>query len=123
MEKTLKAMVNKLNLDSHFYFAGNVSDRMKLLEYYQNAEIFVLPSFYESSPLVLREAMSCALPVVATNVGGISEIAINNENALLISPNSSIGLETALLKLLNDEKLRYRLGANARYTIKKVCCL
>jgi len=121
MERALKGMVNKLRLNSYFYFAGNISDRMKLLDYYQNASVFVLPSYYESSPLVLREAMSCSLPVVATNVGGISEIINDNENGLLVSPNSSQEIATALMRLLEDKQLRERLGTNARNTIKQFC--
>jgi glycosyltransferase involved in cell wall biosynthesis len=55
----------------------------QLCEYYKQSDVFILPSDAENSPCVIIEAMSFGLPVIATDVGGVSEM-INNKNGILI---------------------------------------
>lgn len=89
-------------------------DRSKLLEYYQNATIYVLPSYYEGLPTTLLEAMSCGIPSIATDVEGSSELISDGETGLLVPPRNPKRLAEAILRLLEAEELRQKLGDNAR---------
>jgi glycosyltransferase involved in cell wall biosynthesis len=80
--------------------------------------LFVLPSYAEGMPMALLEAMSWALPVIATPVGGIPQLVTNEVNGLLVTPGDIDGLATAITHLLEDPALRERLGAAARATIQ-----
>lgn len=106
-------MINELGLKKNIYFAGFV-DRSKLLEYYQNATIYVLPSYYEGLPTTLLEAMSCGIPSIATDVEGSSELISDGETGLLVPPRNPKRLAEAILRLLEAEELRQKLGDNAR---------
>lgn len=112
----LKELVNTMGIQENVIFTGRV-ERKKLIQLYQGASVHVLPSVYEGLPTVLLEAMSCGLPVVATNIGGTRDVISSNENGLLVPPRSPDDLATKILMLLDDEALRKRLGHNARETV------
>lgn len=65
---------------------GYISDENKMIELYQKAHCLVVPSLYENLPNIIMEAMSCATPTIAYNIGGIPEMVIHNITGL-ISPN------------------------------------
>lgn len=113
IKKYLERRINDLGLKKNFYFAGFVA-RPKLLEYYQNATVYVLPSYYEGLPTTLLEAMSCGIPTIATDVKGSSEVITDGETGLLVPPRDPKRLAKAILKLLNDKSLRQQVGSNAR---------
>ena len=117
IEGYLKRLVNNLGLEGNFHFVGYV-DRDALLEYYQNAAIYVLPSYYEGLPATLLEAMSCGIPPVATAVEGTSEVIIDGETGLLVPPRNAEKLAEAMLKLLDDEEARKQIGLKAREHVK-----
>jgi glycosyltransferase involved in cell wall biosynthesis len=71
-----------------------------------NADIFVLPSVFEGTPLTLIEAMWSGLPVVTTATCGMKDVIQNERNGLLVSPRDPAGLETALDRLLRAPDLR-----------------
>ncbi len=76
-------------------------------------DVFVLPSAWEAFPLSLLEAMACAVPVVATDVGGVAEAVENGVTGRLVGAGDEAALATALAELLDDADLRARLGAGA----------
>ena len=114
----LKARVEKLDLKDKFIFTGFV-DRENLIKLYQNATIFVLPSHYEGLPTTLLEAMSCELPVVATNIRGIVDTIENGKEGILIPTKSPSGMVSAISMLLDDDALRKKLGKAGRKTIEE----
>lgn len=83
---------------------------------YNSADIFILPSLIEGHPKALLEAMSCAMPVVCTDVAGSNEIVKDNFNGLVIKPSES-NIRSALEKLISNPKLRSRLSKRARKDI------
>jgi glycosyltransferase involved in cell wall biosynthesis len=87
--------------------------------YFGLADIFVLPSRSEGSPLALLEAMQARLPIVATCVGGVAETVQDEVSALLVPPRDPHALATALARLLDDTMLAGRLGAQG---IEQVQC-
>lgn len=88
----------------------------KLVDYYQESRILVLPSAVEGHPKVLLEAMSCELAVIGTNVTGIREVITHKKTGLLVEPNTD-QLAHAIHTLLRDRKLRLRLGKQARQVV------
>lgn len=94
-------------------FKGKV-DEQTLISNYMECDAFVLPSLWEGMPLTLLEAAAAGMPVIASNVGGISAIFDHEQNALIIVPKDAEALSDAMLKLICDCKLRERLGKNAR---------
>ena len=113
-----KEMLDGLNVPPDRYrFLGSVPyTEMPYL--YSLSSTFMLPSYSESFPMTVLEAMACGLPVVASNVGGIPEMIDSNQNGILIQPGNERGLSAALLKLIGDRNFAKRLGSNAR---KKAC--
>jgi glycosyltransferase involved in cell wall biosynthesis len=113
--RDLERLARSLGLGRSVMFTGPTSD---VGPFYGLADVLVLPSLSEGSPNVLLEGMSCGLPIVATLVGGVPEIATHNVTALLGRPGSPAFLATAVDRLLADRELAARLGAAARATVR-----
>jgi glycosyltransferase involved in cell wall biosynthesis len=94
-----------------------VSDE-DLARLYGEAEIAIVPSLYEGFSLPAIEAMSCAVPVVATTGGALPEVVgVSGETGLLVEPNNPDALVEAIGRLLDDAALRERLGAAGRQRV------
>lgn len=85
--------------------------------YLQAMDIFVMPSLTETTSLATLEAMSSGIPVIATKVGFIKNYLVKNHNGMFFPRNSSTLLAMKINKLLKDNKLREKLGYNARKTV------
>lgn len=118
LSEKLKQIVNESGYENRFQFLGHV-DKSKLIELYQNATIFVLPSHYEGLPTTLLEAMACRLPIVATAVSGNLDVIESGKNGILVPVKNPEKMAEAVLLLLNDENLRLELGTCARKTIEE----
>ena len=81
---------------------------------FAGADLFVLPSLFEGTPLTLVEAMASGLPVVTTATCGMRDVVRDGENGLLIPVRSPSAIVEAVERLVGDESLRARLGAAAR---------
>ncbi len=109
--------VKASNLTNNFEFIAGVSEQ-DLPALYRSVDLFVLPSIQEGQGIVLLEAQSSSKPVIAFNVGGVSETVRHGETGLLMDPNSD-KLAEAILRLLSDEPLRLRMGAQGREFVQK----
>jgi len=118
LENKLMKEVRSNELSGKIIFLGHVK-REKLIQLYQNATMFIFPSYYEGLPTVLLEAMACGLPLVATAVSGCIDIVKHGYNGLLVPPKSPEKMAEAIITLFENEKLRDRLGKNARKTIEE----
>ena len=79
------------------------------------ADLFAGPSIYEPGPgNVYLEAMACARPVIACNTAGAPEVVLDEKTGLLVPPQDSAALETAIVRLAEDSALRIRLGDAGR---------
>jgi glycosyltransferase involved in cell wall biosynthesis len=78
----------------------------------------VLPSRREGLPKSLLEAAACGRPIVATDVPGCREIALNDVNALLVPPDEADALAGAIGRLAQDAALRARFGAAGRRLVE-----
>jgi glycosyltransferase involved in cell wall biosynthesis len=93
-------------------FCGNVPN-YQLPELLNSCHAFVLPSKWEGMPKALLEAMSCGLPVIGTDVPGIRDLIVHDQNGYLC-PNSIKGLREGINSVLYDRALCERLGKKAR---------
>lgn len=105
----VREYVKERRLESAVVFKGIVNGIEKV---FSEADIFVLPSKFEGMPMTIIEAMSAAMPIIASNVGGIKDMLTNDCNAILINPNKE-ELYKAIKELYFDIKKREFLGNNA----------
>lgn len=114
--KQIQRLSVQFGINDKVVFTGSVNNE-KLSEYYSAADVFVLTSFYDNSPNVILESMSCGLPVIATMVGGIPSLVNNGKNGILVQTDNTNELVEAMKKLSEDEKLRFKMGETSR----KIC--
>jgi glycosyltransferase involved in cell wall biosynthesis len=88
-----------------------------IVPYLQSMDIYVLPSLTETTSLSTMEAMACGLAVISTKVGFVKHYIKNKENGLFFPMKNSFVLMLKLEYLLNNERIRNKLGMNARKTI------
>ena len=105
----LEAVADRLGRDG-VHFLGQRFDVLPLL---RQCDVFALSSDREGSPLALVEGMAAGLAPVATNVGGVPEIAPEGEVALLVPPRDPEALGAALARVVSDAAERARLAAAA----------
>lgn len=84
-----------------------------------NADVFVLPSYYEGMPMSVLEAMAAGLPVIASRVGGIPEMFDQEVEGLLIAPGDVSALTTAIERLLSNPYLRETIGRAAQRKVER----
>jgi glycosyltransferase involved in cell wall biosynthesis len=91
--------------------------RAKLVQTYSSADVFMLPSLYESQGLVLMEAMACGLPCIASDLPCFRGIVRDADNAVLVKPGDPAALAEKISWLADNRGMLRKLGANARATI------
>jgi glycosyltransferase involved in cell wall biosynthesis len=102
----LNNTIREAGLNDLVEFKGWVSgdEKAQLL---QQADVFILPSYFEGVPVAILEAMSYGKPIIATAVGGIPEIVKNGVNGILCSPGDHAALLAAMqLYISNPENIR-----------------
>ncbi len=111
----LEEAIRRHGLEDRVRLAGRVSDEV-LDRLYEQCQIFVLPAIVDRAGdtemlgMVSLEAMRYCKPVVATEVGGISDIVVNGETGLLVGQRDPRALAGAIDRLLEDPALAERLG-------------
>jgi len=106
----------KQKLEKNVSLTGSVDN---VNEYLMASDIFVLPSDYEGFSLALLEGLACALPSIATKVGGAADIIQNYKNGLLINPKDKEGLKTAIEWMLEQRPQWETMGKRARESAEK----
>ncbi len=94
-------------------FHGELDDA-ELVALYETADIFCVPSRYESFGIIYIEAMRYGLPVVALAAGGVTDIVVDGETGLLCTDKTAFAVQSALQTLIADRKLRLRMGQAGR---------
>jgi glycosyltransferase involved in cell wall biosynthesis len=95
---------------------GRVADPLPL---FQRADVLLLTSDREGTPNVVMEAMACSLPVVTTNVGGVSELVKNSEAGFLFEPDDHPSALASIERLAREPGLAQEIGTRARLFIEK----
>jgi N-acetyl-alpha-D-glucosaminyl L-malate synthase BshA len=107
----IRDLVRDRGLQAHVRFLG---ERIDLPQVLRQAALFLLPSESESFGLAALEAMSCGVPVVASDVGGVPEVVSHGETGLLAPVGDVAAMATHVVRLLEDPALRRRLAHAAR---------
>ena len=111
--RDLEAEAAALGLADAITFAGYCS-QSEVADALRETDCLVLPSFAEGVPVVLMEAMAARVPVVATLVGGVSELVKDGESGRLVPPGNPDIFAEAILQVLADEDTRRRMGEAGR---------
>lgn len=113
---SLERAAVKMGIESYVVFEGAVNqDRIRDL--YQMADVFALASFAEGIPVVLMEAMAMQIPCVTTWITGIPELIRDGVDGLLVPPSDEAALAAAIARLMDDERLREKLGDAGRLRV------
>ena len=118
---SLEALVRKLSLQTCVTFTGLTPTYEAVTRYYKESEVFVLPSTVEGEAIALKEAMAASLPLIAMNVPGSGVLSLmrDRENGFLLEPGRPELIAEKVIQLLQDEKLRERMGMAGRKFVEK----
>jgi glycosyltransferase involved in cell wall biosynthesis len=123
--RSLERRVEELGIGRNVVYHPPVRND-EIAPFYWGSAVYSLSSTYDIFPITMLEAMAAGLPVVATKNGGPSEILSHGEDGFLVDPTDAEELAGALVRVLEDEAARRRLGANAhrkiveRYTWERI---
>ncbi|MHA1143832.1 MAG: glycosyltransferase family 4 protein [Candidatus Helarchaeota archaeon] len=117
-QKVIKEHLKKMNLEKNVKFLGFISEKL-LVKYLQAADIYISTSLSDGCPASTLEAMYNELPVIAFDVGGVSEW-IEDEKSGFLVPSKDVGkLTEKIRKLIENAQKRHALGNNARKLVEK----
>ncbi len=108
--RAFEEAVKERGLEGHVLYHGPKYGEEKE-HYWSMADVFVQPTYEDCFPLTILEAMQHGLPVVSTDEGAVPDIVADGENGFVCRRKDAEGLAQALERLLLDEALRHRMGA------------
>ena len=111
----LVALAQECGISSRVHFIGEIHGPMNLHNFF---DVTVLCSLSEGFPNSIIEALAAARPVVATSVGGVPDVIVDNETGLLIKSQSVDELAAALKRLQHDAALRERLARAGQRSVR-----
>ncbi len=114
LQENLENLASELGIREYVHFEGAVNN---VPEYLYNIDIGVLCSDREGLSNAILEYMACSLPVVATAVGGNTEL-VNEDNGICVPPDDVDALAAGLLRLIEDKELRKKMGNTSLKKIK-----
>ncbi|MFC2001653.1 glycosyltransferase [Chloroflexota bacterium] len=117
-QKPYQQAAQEIGVEKNVEFIGTVP-HAAVTEYLSRLDIFVMPSLSEAFGVSALEAQALGIPVVATNIGGIPEIVKDGESGLLVEPQNPKAIADAIIRLLDDEALRKRMGARGRKLVEE----
>jgi mannosylfructose-phosphate synthase len=113
----MKDIIQEKGMDGRVQLIGYVADELMPI-YYQQSEMFVLPSLFEPFGMTTQEAMACGKAVIASKFGGIRNVIEEGKNGLLVDPSNAEEFANAMIKLLEDPKKTSAIGTNAYQTVQ-----
>lgn len=111
-------LIESLGLADRVELPSEPASPAQMVNFFEEADIVVIPSHYEGFGIVAVEAMSWGLPVVATNVGGLGEIVLDGVNGLSVPPKNPAAIADAVRRLVSDDALRRSLVEKAIVTAR-----
>jgi len=110
-KERLEVMARKINLSQNLFFAGFIKDIPMFLS---QIDILILPSTNEGAPVIVQEAGASGKPIVASSVGGVSELLRDGETGFLVPPRDAEALAEKTLLLLSDPVLARKMGERGK---------
>jgi glycosyltransferase involved in cell wall biosynthesis len=114
---SLEKLAAQLGVSSRVTFTGRVSE-LELKQYHSRANIYVMPTQFDTYPTSLIEAMAMGKPVVSTRVSAPAEIIEDRKNGLLVQAGNVDELAKAIETLLEDEQYANRIAREAQRTVE-----
>ncbi|WP_299819029.1 glycosyltransferase family 4 protein [uncultured Pontibacter sp.] len=116
--EALKRSISEHNLDSNIKYLGwlDGEDKNQVL---RKANVLVLPSHFEGSPVSILEAMAYGMPIISSNVGGIPELVIDDYNGILNRPGDTAAIRDSFLFFLENKEQLKLFGINSLKISKK----
>jgi glycosyltransferase involved in cell wall biosynthesis len=118
MRPRLETLAAKLGVADRVAFIGNVSPA-ELAPLYAGADLLVIPSVSEGTPLVAFEAMACGTPVLSSRIAGLPELVHDWSTGFLVKPGDVGQLAIAIRFLTADPEALARMGAEAQRRVRK----
>ncbi len=118
LKEDLAKEVLRRKLNDRVTLAGFV-DEKKLVSLYNSSDVFVLPSHYEPFGMVVLEAMASRIPVVVSDVGGLSEIVEDGVTGVKVPAYNPSALAEGILRVLEDRELSEQLKENAYRAVQE----
>jgi glycosyltransferase involved in cell wall biosynthesis len=115
-KENLIGLVNKFNLESKVQFISSTENPVSLM---QEFDLILQPSRHESFGYVLIEAMSVGVPVICSNIGGMTEIVQDFSNGMLFKSENANDLAEKITLLIQDPLLQQKIIQNGFLTIKQ----
>jgi glycosyltransferase involved in cell wall biosynthesis len=117
---SLTGLVRKLDPQDAMIFPGALEPKSEeLRQFYQGAQLFVLPSYQEGLGIVALEAMACGIPIVSTQCGGTDGIVIDNQTGRLVPNNNASAMAQAVMDLLEHPELVERMRAECIRVVRQ----
>ena len=104
-----KEYAKKLNIESYCVFVGRIDNPYP---YYRYADLFLVSSDFEGSPLTIDEAMICGIPSISTNYKSVYEKIVSDKNGLIVEKTPE-AFGRAIMQVMSDNVLLKRLSQNA----------
>jgi glycosyltransferase involved in cell wall biosynthesis len=114
-KEDLMALTRKLGISRSVMFEG-VVPYADMPKYYKQCDVFCFPTLGEPFGEAVIEAMACGKPVIATNVGGPSEIIQDKVDGILVPPSNPEAIAQQIIRLIDDRNEAHMLGERARET-------
>ena len=114
----LEALTKALKIEDNALILGPLFGKDKL-EAYVDADVYVLPSRYETFPMSLLEAYACVKPVVCSKECGLKDLVIDGVTGLLVKEEDANQLAHSILSMLNDDDRAKEMGMRGRRLVKE----
>lgn len=111
-ERTLRNYAKELSISDDVDFTGFLAEK-ELSYFLQSLSVYVHASLGETMSTAIMQAMSCSLPIIASDVKGINNMVKNNKTGILVPPLNAIAMAEAINELYNDSELSKKLAENA----------
>ncbi len=120
LQENINNKISHLRLENHIKLVGSVAYN-QLPSYYATTDLFVLPSLHEGFPRVIMEAALTGVPIVSTDVHGVTDLLIDGKSARIVKKADSISLASGILELLkNEKKAKHFANTAKKSAIKKL---
>jgi len=118
LKDKLERLAGEMSLTEYISFMGYVKNT-EVSQYLKEADIFVLPSLSEGFPVVIPEAMAAGKPIVASNVGGISDAVTDGVTGFLVAPENAELLAEKIVYLIEHPEMRVSMGKAGRKKVEE----
>lgn len=112
----LKEYIKNKNLTNYVHFHGEITKQNQM---YSQTDILLITSLDETFSLTALEALNSSTPVIASNVGGLSEVIENDVSGLLFEVGNFQELAEQIIRIIDDDSLRYKIIINGHSRVKK----